>query len=403
LLGSDEFEVQGRLGSGSFGDVYKVRLAKDGGAYAVKRMRRPFRGVNDRKEVLGENMALAAMGESDFCVRHFKSWEHDGSLCILMELCDRGTLEDYLRKWEVPEPTVWAFFADLALGVKHIHAKGFVHFDIKPANIFLASTGKLKIGDFGLAVKARRGAVTLERDGDPVYLAPEALDKQLGAPGFPADIFSLGVVLLEMAADVRLPPNGVEWQRLRSGVIDCLEDIDRSDELKFAIRSAMARKPATRPTAAVLARGFGLKNLTVAISNTLAKKKREIRHFPACVEPAPLVPVVPRASSYPGAAGCPPSIPASASAALREASSSARTNRRGDKKRPLAALSSPSLPRITAQAQAEAEARPRPHPPQPPSPRPGGGGAREGQEASPEQGPRNLFEEFSQCPVANET
>mmetsp|Transcript_16942 Transcript_16942/g.25426 ORF Transcript_16942/g.25426 Transcript_16942/m.25426 type:complete len:455 (+) Transcript_16942:1829-3193(+) len=296
ILGVDEFEVLGRIGTGSYGDVYKVQ-SSDGKKYAVKKTRRHFRGMKHRKEALGELRALTEIRSSPFCIEYFKSWEHDGSLCILLELCDRGTLEEYLISRELSENTIWAFSADLALGVSHIHSRGIVHLDLKPANIFLSSNGKLKIGDFGIAMKVpsvrRMNLKTDEtktyshsssslvkltgeekknnpdtqgiqlrdnkttkhklkhtssirqqskkarheshqakfiplqrsetRDGDPVYMAPEALDSSLGALSFPADIFSLGVILLEMAADVKLPSHGEEWQKLRLEQFQCLD------------------------------------------------------------------------------------------------------------------------------------------------------------------------------------
>eukprot|EP00466_Bigelowiella_natans_P019260 jgi/Bigna1/68165/fgenesh1_pg.5_\ len=302
LMGSAEYEVLGRIGSGSYGDVYKVRRSSvrtkgDGGeevggemaSFAVKRSRRPIRSDKERKEVLGELRALAAMTGSPFCVRYFKSWEHQGYLCILMEMCDRGTLEELLLERELKEPTIWAFMSDMVLGVSHIHQKGIIHLDLKPANMFIAANGKLKIGDFGIAMKESTGQQTrrqrnrLERDGDPVYLAPEALDRTLleggkgaeqGAsgvqrPSLPADIFSLGVILLEMVADVRLPPNGVEWHRLRNNEIACLEDVRHSNEVKALVRKCMQRRPESRPTADQLAnQGAGGKSLDDAIAMT---------------------------------------------------------------------------------------------------------------------------------------
>jgi len=80
-------------------------------------------------------------------------------------------------------------------GINHIHSSGVIHFDIKPANILISSTGSLKIGDFGLATRWPRvspaeiihgsglGGVVppaakrekLEREGDRVYMPPEML------------------------------------------------------------------------------------------------------------------------------------------------------------------------------------------------------------------------------------
>ncbi len=95
----------------------------------------------------------------------------------------------------------------------HIHSAGFVHRDIKPSNILVGFDGTLKIGDFGLATSLQEASDTsLDLDGDREYLAPEALRSEIDTP---ADIFSLGLMMLEIAANVKLPENGATWTALR--------------------------------------------------------------------------------------------------------------------------------------------------------------------------------------------
>lgn len=94
-----------------------------------------------------------------------------------------------------------------------IHNGGFVHLDLKPANIFITQDGYLKIGDFGMAVKLPAGK-DVDGEGDREYIAPEIL---LGKIDKPADIFSLGLVIMEAACNVVLPDNGPSWQALRHG------------------------------------------------------------------------------------------------------------------------------------------------------------------------------------------
>jgi mitosis inhibitor protein kinase SWE1 len=98
-------------------------------------------------------------------------------------------------------------------GLAHIHDSGFIHLDLKPANVLITFEGVLKIGDFGMATAwpARSG---VEGEGDREYIGPEIL---LGQYDKPADIFALGLIVLEIAGNVQLPDNGPTWQRLRSG------------------------------------------------------------------------------------------------------------------------------------------------------------------------------------------
>src|SRR4051794_25524734 len=90
---------------------------------------------------------------------------------------------------------------------------GFIHLDLKPANIFIDWEGVLKIGDFGLA-STWPAPPHIDGEGDRHYLGPEVLSGRFDKP---ADVFALGVIMCEIAGNIVLPENGSSWQRLRSG------------------------------------------------------------------------------------------------------------------------------------------------------------------------------------------
>ena len=110
----------------------------------------------------------------------------------------------------LPEKEVWRIFADMARAIKHVHDKEFIHLDIKPSNFFVAKDGKVKLGDFGLAIDLSKLDEMIDDDqcGDATYMAPELLQhshslKQKMTKK--ADIFSLGATLLEIASSMNLP------------------------------------------------------------------------------------------------------------------------------------------------------------------------------------------------------
>lgn len=109
--------------------------------------------------------------------------------------------------------------------MKHIHDNNFIHLDLKPANIFIDWEGVLKIGDFGLA-SSWPAPANIDGEGDREYIAPEVLSGHLDKP---ADVFALGMILLEIAGNIVLPDNGTSWQRLRAGDMSDLPSLTWSE------------------------------------------------------------------------------------------------------------------------------------------------------------------------------
>lgn len=110
--------------------------------------------------------------------------------------------------------------------MKHIHDQGFIHLDLKPANILVTFEGVLKIADFGMATRWP-AEVGIEGEGDREYIGPEIL---MGRYDKPADIFSLGLIVFEIAGNVELPDNGLSWQKLRNGDMSDVPSLTWSTE-----------------------------------------------------------------------------------------------------------------------------------------------------------------------------
>jgi mitosis inhibitor protein kinase SWE1 len=190
---------------------------------------------------------------------YLDSWEEGEFLYIQTELCGMGNLDYFLWKYGerrpvLGEPRIWKSLVDLSSGLQFIHHAGVIHLDLKPANIFLTTEGRFKIGDFGMASlwprrsSAGNGDVNtnsgFEREGDKLYMAPEVLQ---GRYGLAADIFSLGMMMLEAYTNIIVPDQGESWQLLRQ------EDLSGalwqgSPELFTLVSSMMRTDPADRLT-----------------------------------------------------------------------------------------------------------------------------------------------------------
>ncbi|KAH6945075.1 hypothetical protein HPB50_007119 [Hyalomma asiaticum] len=217
-------------------EVYKVRCLDDGRWYAVKVGNRQFRGQRDRRRQLQEVAKHELLPRHPHCVRFIKAWEEDNRLYIQTELCE-CSLAAYVEKHHnLPEQLIWEFLIDMLLGIKHLHDHELTHLDIKPENIFISRDGYYKLGDFGLVHDLKQDDSSDPRDGDPRYLAPELMEGNFTKA---ADIFSLGITVLELACDLELPSGGENWHSLRSGILPHQVAQSISPQLRCVIQQMM--------------------------------------------------------------------------------------------------------------------------------------------------------------------
>ncbi|KAI8639129.1 kinase-like domain-containing protein [Parasitella parasitica] len=204
------------MGSGEFAQVWKVRCLATNQLYAVKKSKNSFTGWDDRWQQLIEVDHLRKVKDSKYCVNMINSWEERGYLYIQLELCPSGSLDKYIqfKNRKIIEGVVWQIFYLVVLGIQDIHAANIAHLDLKPSNILIDDKGNLKIGDFGISVQTPVDMRWVKGEGDRRYMAPDLLRENFDKP---ADIFSLGLILLELATGVVLPGTGESWEMLRLG------------------------------------------------------------------------------------------------------------------------------------------------------------------------------------------
>jgi len=214
----NNYHLYEEIGHGKFSKVYKGRKKFTIRFVAVKSFEK-----SRREKVLTEAEILSKLSHPN--VLGFVNWyETRNHLWAIFEYCAGGDLLRLLKQdGSLPEDQVRVFGGDICAGLLHVHSRGIVYADLKPANILFDENETLKLCDFGQAqrVEAIERALAEGRQpprkGSPQYMAPE-LFLEGGIHSFASDLWSLGCVLFELLTGA--PPfSSVSHQQLQHLVL----------------------------------------------------------------------------------------------------------------------------------------------------------------------------------------
>lgn len=203
------YHVVGPLGAGGMGEVYRAHDPRIGRDVAIKILPPHYAADPDR---LGrfelEAKTTGALNHPNLLVI-FDSGSHEGRPYLVTELLEGETLRERISRGAIPFRKAAEWAAQIADGLAAAHAKGIVHRDVKPENIFLSRDERVKLLDFGLAkltvveplddeeTRIRRTGAGMVL-GTPAYMAPEQVRGE--AVDEHADMFALGIIVTEMVA-----------------------------------------------------------------------------------------------------------------------------------------------------------------------------------------------------------
>jgi serine/threonine protein kinase len=193
------FTILEKLGEGGMGVVYKAADAKLERTVALKFLSDEALGSDDMKvRLVQEAKSAAALEHPNICTI-YEIIDADGHTFISMAYLEGRTLREIAAESPLPAEKILDIAIQATAGLDHAHAKGFVHRDVKSANIMVAPGGRVTITDFGLAKQKGKADVSAESTtaGTIAYMSPE--QTQGNDVDHRSDIWSLGVVLYELA------------------------------------------------------------------------------------------------------------------------------------------------------------------------------------------------------------
>ncbi len=243
----NRYHVEEKLGEGLDSVVYRVTDVRYGRKLALKFFRR---SDSDGESLSAEFRKLSALRHPNV-VEIMNFGQYDGKPFFTMELVDGA---EYGSGVEPGHPDREFLFQSFHLlqGLRFIHRNGYRHGDIKPSNIRLSGTGRIKLLDFGLAEPLEAAESEGKVSGTVGYMAPEVIRGH--KTGAAADIYALGVIWHEIFTGS--PPYSGDTRaelleaHLKKPVprIESSLRVDFPEKLSRLVYSMLARRPAYRPS-----------------------------------------------------------------------------------------------------------------------------------------------------------
>ncbi|XP_022615443.1 putative serine/threonine-protein kinase F31E3.2 [Seriola dumerili] len=195
--GQEHFQILGLIAKGSYGPIIKVKDIFKEKTYAVKVLPKSEILKHGVLEQSKEEVIIQRQLKHPFIHNLQDCWQTQRNLFIMCDYCGTGDLYTYwLLKGQFGEDEVRLFAAELGSALGFLHDMGIIHRDIKMENILVSDQGHLRLSDFGLSHRLKRGGRAFTICGTIQYMAPEVLS---GGPyNHASDWWSLGIMLFSL-------------------------------------------------------------------------------------------------------------------------------------------------------------------------------------------------------------
>jgi len=218
------YQIIKQIGEGAYSKVYHVTYQnKD---YAMKKVNLIGITNNQKKYILSE-LKIISEHNSNFIIKFYNAFVQDDYMCIVMEYCSKGTLENYIKKNKLLNENVWKYFSQICGSLMYLHNNNIIHRDLKTANILIDSHDNIKLIDFGVSkILNNYMKFTKSFVGTPYCMSPEILKHAFY--DHKIDIWAMGIVLFQMTHNGRIPFQCKNFDQLREKINNCKFEVDKS-------------------------------------------------------------------------------------------------------------------------------------------------------------------------------
>jgi len=198
-----DFELMNLIGKGSYGKVMQARKKDSGKIYAIKVLKKTdLKKASQIKHTKTERHILGNVVHPFICSLRY-AFQDQSKLFMVLDFFNGGELFFHLNKGRFPEARTRFYIAEICLAIEHLHKNDILYRDLKPENVLLDSDGHIKLTDFGLSKKLKKGESEAKTFcGTPQYLAPEIIHGK--GYGYGVDWWAMGALTYELLT--RTPP-----------------------------------------------------------------------------------------------------------------------------------------------------------------------------------------------------
>ena len=242
------------IGSGASGSVHLAKYKPTGDIFAIKSIK--IYDKNTRNQFKNDLKVLCE-NKCKNIISFYGAFFTEGNVKIVLEYMNLGSLDKILKQIKIkkfpppciPESILSKITKQILLGLNYLHnEKHQIHRDIKPANILINSDGIVKLTDFGIARTLENTQKSKTFVGSRSYMSPERITGKIY--GYPSDIWSVGLVIYELATGVEPYGGGDDFLAQITRMVEYdeprLDDKIFSKELCDFIDKTVKKEPEKR-------------------------------------------------------------------------------------------------------------------------------------------------------------